>query len=116
MRVPAGEQLTTMCPQPSARSRSVSDGFITGVPSTGPSGRWKRGRVESESRQALRAVVWNPGTGNFRERAVRPRRVAHQLRGIPIDLVETVAIRRQPAVARSAAHGSIDRPEGAISR
>src|SRR5262249_52555945 len=70
----------------------------------------------SESRQALRAVVGDLHTRDLLERTVRLRRVAHQLRGIPVDLVEIGAIRRQPAIARAAAHDSIDRSEGAISR
>jgi hypothetical protein len=41
--------------------------------------------------------------------------VAHQLRGIPVDLVEVGAIWRNPAIARAATHGSIDRSEGAIA-
>src|SRR5215472_3528503 len=72
-------------------------------------------RRKSESRQALRTVVGNFYADDLAERPVRTSGVAHQLRSIPVDLVEVGAIRGKPAVARSAAHGSIDRPEGPIS-
>src|SRR5258708_10950922 len=71
--------------------------------------------ANSKSRQALRAVVGNFHTGDLSERAVPVSGVAHQLRGIPVDLVEVGAIWRNPAIARAAAHGSIDRSEGAIA-
>src|SRR5260370_42289127 len=58
---------------------------------------------ESESRQALRAVVGDGDTGNLLKRAVWPRGVPPQLRGVPVDLVEIGAIWRNPAIARAAA-------------
>src|SRR4029077_3794627 len=70
---------------------------------------------ESESRQTLRAIVGNLHAGDLLKRTVALRRVAHQLRGIPVDLVQIGAIWRQPAIARSAAHDSINRSEGAIA-
>ena len=63
--------------------------------------------AHSKSRQALRAVVGNFHTGDLSERAVPVSGVAHQLRGIPVDLVEVGAIWSNPAIARAAAHGSI---------
>src|SRR5581483_4285486 len=53
---------------------------------------------------------------NLFERTVRQSGVAHQLRGIAVDLVEISAVRRQPVIARAATHDSIERSEGAISR
>ena len=44
------------------------------------------------------------------------RGVADQLRGIPIDLIEIRAIRRDPVVGRATGHGSVERPGGAVSR
>src|SRR5262245_54107438 len=70
----------------------------------------------SESRQTLRAVVRNLYAGNLLERAVRLSGVAHQFRGIPVDLVEKGAIRREPVVGRAADHGSVEPPGGAVSR
>src|SRR6266851_10015519 len=71
--------------------------------------------MESESRQALRTVVGDGDTGNLHQRAVRFRGVPHQLRRIPIDLIQVFTIRRNPAVARAAADVSTKRPEGAIA-
>src|SRR5580700_7048175 len=42
--------------------------------------------VESESRQALRAVVRDVRAGNLVERTIRLDGVAHQLRGISVNL------------------------------
>src|SRR6516225_8234314 len=70
----------------------------------------------SESRQTLRAVVGNLRAGDLFERTVRLRRIAHQLRGIPVDLVEIGAIRRNPAITRSTGDGCVETPGGAIAR
>jgi len=72
--------------------------------------------AQSESRQALGAVVRNLDAGHFVQRTVWLSGIAHQLRGIAVDLVEIRAIWRKPVIARAAANGSIDRPEGAISQ
>src|SRR4029077_13857968 len=71
---------------------------------------------QSESGKSLRTIVWNLHASNFLERAIRLRRVTHQLRGVPIDLVEIVSIRRNPAITRAAANISTERPVGAVSR
>src|ERR1700756_3015161 len=71
--------------------------------------------MASESCQALRAVVGDGDTGNLLQRAIRFRGVPHQLRRIPIDLIQVFAIRRNPAVARAAADISTEPPEGAIA-
>src|SRR5260370_36321658 len=71
--------------------------------------------MASESRQTLWAVVGNRDTGYFFQRAVWFGGVPHQLRGIPVDLVEVFTIRRNPAVARSTADVSTKPPEGAIA-
>src|SRR6266403_1797510 len=70
---------------------------------------------ESESRQTLRAVVGDGDTGNLLERAVWFGGVPHQLRGVPVDLVEIGAIRRNPVITRSTADVSAKSPEGAIA-
>ena len=70
--------------------------------------------AQSESRQALRAIVGNFHARDLVKRTVRPSGVAHQFRGIPVDLIEIGTIRRNPVIARAAANGSIDRLEGAI--
>src|SRR5262245_176702 len=70
----------------------------------------------SESRQTLWAVVRNLYAGNLLERAVRLSGIAHQFRGIPVDLVEKDAIRCEPVVGRAADHGSVEPPGGAVSR
>src|SRR5262245_40024492 len=72
--------------------------------------------AESESRQALRAVVGNLHTGDLVERPVRLRGIAHQFRGIAVDLVKKRAIRREPAVGRAAGDVSTEPPGGAVSR
>src|SRR5689334_14247392 len=72
--------------------------------------------AESESRQALRAVVGDRDACNLLKGTVRLSGVAHQFRSIPVDLVEIFAIRRQPAIAWAAANHSIDCSESAISR
>src|SRR5580700_11493461 len=69
----------------------------------------------SESRQTLRAVVGDCDAGHLFQRAIRLSGVPHQLRRIPIDLVEKCAIRRNPVIARSAADVSTKPPEGAIA-
>jgi hypothetical protein len=74
--------------------------------------RW----AQSESRQTLRAIVRNSHVGDLFKRTVRLSGVAHQFRGIPIDLVEIRAIWRNPVIAGAAANGSVDRSEGAVSR
>src|SRR5215510_12264617 len=71
--------------------------------------------MESESCQALRAVVGNRDAGYFFQRAVRFGGVAHQFRGIPVNLVQIGAIRRDPIVAGAAADVATKRPEGAIA-
>src|SRR4029077_347096 len=73
-------------------------------------------RPRSESRQPLRAVVGNLRAGDLLERTVRLRRVAHQLRGVPVDLVEIGPIRRNPAIARSAGDSGVETSGGAIAR
>src|SRR5262249_14406006 len=72
--------------------------------------------TESESRQALRAVVRNFYAGDLVERTVRLSGIPNQLRGIAVNLVEIGAIRRNPAVARSAGDIPAERPGGAVSR
>src|ERR1700739_2391697 len=69
----------------------------------------------SESGQALWAVVGDAATGNLLQRAIRFRGVPHQLRRIPIDLIEVFTIRRNPVIARAAADVSTKAPEGAIA-
>src|ERR1700747_2319380 len=71
--------------------------------------------MASESRQSLRAVVGNRDAGYFFQRAIRLGGVPHQLRCIPVDLIQVFAIRRNPAVARAAADISTEPPEGAIA-
>src|SRR5262249_53472564 len=71
--------------------------------------------MKSESCQALRAVVGNRDAGYFFQRAVRFGGVAHQFRGIPVNLVQIGAIRRDPIVAGAAADVSTKPPEGAIA-
>src|ERR1700756_1565362 len=70
---------------------------------------------ESESRQSLRAVVGNRDAGYFFQRAVRLRGVPHQLRSVPVNLVQKFTIRRDPAVARATADVSTEPSEGAIA-
>src|SRR6266849_111865 len=77
--------------------------------------RWRPLASESKSRQTLRAVVGDGDTGNLLQRAVRFGGIPHQLRRIPVDLVEVFTIWRNPAVARSAADVSTKPPEGAIA-
>src|SRR6266481_2523235 len=86
------------CLPPSAFRHLVKLQFVThcGI-LAGP--RWE----ESESRQPLRAVVGNPHAGDLLKRTVWLCGVPHQLRGVPVDLVEIGAIWRNPAIARSAA-------------
>src|SRR5882762_4182252 len=129
MRVPVSEPPRTIRQEPAARCRSWS-ARPSSRPSGEPEGRevsegpamfrsWiirVPARARSESRQALRAVVGDGRAGDFLQRTVRLGGVAHQFRGIPVNLVEIGAIRREPVVARAAADGSIQRPEGAISR
>src|SRR5580692_2954416 len=86
---------------------------MTGSPRSHPAGAATWG---SEPGQALRAVVGNLHTRDFLQGAVRMRGVADQLRGIPIDLIEIRAIRRDPVVGRATGHGSVERPGGAVSR
>src|SRR5260370_29707814 len=74
-----------------------------------------RARRQIESRQALRAVVRNPHTADLPQRTVRLNGVAHQFRGIPVNLVEIGAIRGHPAIARAATDVATKRPEGAVS-
>src|SRR5258708_6538175 len=71
--------------------------------------------MASESRQPLRAVVRDGDAGHLLQRAVWFGGVPHQLRRIPIDLIQVFTIRRNPAVARAAADVSTKRPEGAIA-
>src|SRR5262245_61635542 len=79
--------------------------------------RWMVARyAESESRQALRAVVGNCHAGDLLERTIRMSGVPHQFRGICVDLVEIGAIWRDQVVARAADHGSVEPPGGAVSR
>src|SRR5260370_7396616 len=68
-----------------------------------------------EARQALRAVVRNPHTADLPQRTVRLNGVAHQFRGVPVNLVEIGAIRGHPAIARAATDVATKRPEGAVS-
>src|SRR5580700_9204682 len=70
---------------------------------------------ESEPRQPLRAVIGNRNAGDLLKRAVWLRGVPYQLRGVPVDLVEKGAIRRNPAIARSAADVPTKPPECAIA-
>src|SRR5258708_25690206 len=71
--------------------------------------------MASESRQPLRAVVRDGDAGHLLQRAVWFGGVPHQLRRIPIDLIQVFTIRTNPAVARAAADVSTKRPEGAIA-
>src|SRR5215468_8905292 len=71
---------------------------------------------DSESRQALRAVVGNLHAGDLVERPVWLRSVTHQFRGIAVDLVKIRAIRRSPVVARAAGDVSTEPPGGTVSR
>src|SRR5258707_1379772 len=71
--------------------------------------------MASESRQPLRAVVRAGDAGPPLQGAVWFGRVPHQLRRIPIDLIQLFTIRRNPAVDRAAADVSPKRPEGAIA-
>src|SRR5262249_10269064 len=61
-------------------------------------------------------VVGNLHAGDLLKRTVRLSGVAHQFRGIPVDLVEIGAIRRNPGIARSAGDGSVETSGGAIAR
>src|SRR5262245_57530541 len=72
--------------------------------------------AQSESRQALRAVVGNFHAGDLAKRAIRVSGVAHKFASIPVDLIEIRAIRREPVIARAADHGSVEPPGGAVSR
>src|SRR5262249_2492963 len=73
-------------------------------------------QLASKSHQALRAVVGYLDAGDLLQRTVRLRGIRNQFRGIPVDLVEMPAIRRNPAVARSAGDGSVEPPGGAVPR
>src|SRR5262249_46743092 len=70
----------------------------------------------SESSQTLRAVVRDFHAGDLLERTIRLDRIAHQLRGIPIDLVEIGAIWAYPAIARSASDSCVEPSGCAIAR
>src|SRR5215813_11424609 len=73
------------------------------------------GRAKSESSQAFRAVVGNRDAGNLLQRAVCVGCVSHQLRGVPVDLVEIGTVGRNPVIARSTADVATQAPEGAIA-
>src|SRR5216684_4575245 len=79
-------------------------------------GSFSAAGAESESGQALRAVVRNARAGDLVERTIPLDGVAHQFRGVPVNLVEIGTVWRQPDVVRAAADDSADPPEGAISR
>src|SRR5262245_12303910 len=89
---------------------SVVAWTTTGAPDRAPVG------PKSESCQPLRTVVRYRDAGALLERAVRLGRVAHQLRGIAVDLVEIGAIRRNPAIGWSAGDGRVETSSGAIAR
>src|ERR1700722_4923348 len=72
--------------------------------------------TKSESRQTLRTVVGNLHAAHFLERAIRLRGIAHELRGVAVDLVEIRVVRAKPTVGRAAGHGSVEPPGGAVSR
>ena len=72
--------------------------------------------ANSKSRQALRVVVANFHPGDLVERPVGPRGVAHQYRGISVDLVEIGSIRRNPVIARSAGDGGVETSGRAVAR
>src|ERR1700691_1104684 len=74
-----------------------------------------RHRAGSEPRQSLRTVVRDRDAGHFLQRAIWLSGVPHQLRRIPIDLVEKGAIWRNPVIARAAADVSTKPSEGAIA-
>src|SRR5215510_5250569 len=76
----------------------------------------RRARLASESRQALRAVVGNLRAGDFLERTVGLRRVAHQLRGVAVDLIQIGTIRRNPAIAGSTRHARVETSGGPVAR
>src|SRR5215468_222668 len=119
-RVPVSEPLSTIRPAPSARCSSLSDA-LPASPFGEPEGLNSRLRSdgpfsESESRQALRAVVGNLHAGDLVERPVRLRGVTHQLRGIAVDLIKIRAIRRDPVVGWAAGDVATEPPGGAVSR
>src|SRR5262249_32964277 len=70
----------------------------------------------SESRQALRTVVGYFHTGDLVERTIRLSGIAHQFRGIAIDLIEISAIGCNPAITRAAGDVSTERPGCAVAR
>jgi len=72
--------------------------------------------MKSESRKPLRTVVGNLDIADFRQRPVRLSGIANQLRGIPVDLVEIRAVRRDPAIGGTAGHRSVQSPGGAVPR
>src|SRR5262249_62316955 len=86
-----------------------------GLQSDGGAGARPR-RAASESGQPLWAVVGDLDAGDLLERAIRLRRVAHQLRGIPVDLVEIGAVGRNPVIGRPAGDGGVETSGGAITR
>src|SRR5262249_29540318 len=119
-RVPVSEPLSTIRPAPSARCSSLSDA-LPASPFGEPEGLNSRLRSdgpfsESESRQALRAVVGNLHAGDLVERPVRLSGVTHQFRRIAVDLVKIRAVRRDPVVGRAAGDVSTAPPGVAISR
>src|SRR5215471_6611241 len=118
-RVPVSEPLSTIRPAPSARCSSLSDA-LPASPFGEPEGlnsplRSDGPFAESESRQALRAVVRNLHAGDLVERPIRLRGVTHQFRGIAVDLVKIRAIRRDPVVGRATGDVSTEPPGGAVS-
>src|SRR5262249_8687148 len=72
--------------------------------------------VQSESRQALRAVVRDRDACDLAERTVRLRGVPDELRSVSVDLIQVGAVRREPVVAWPAADVATERPERAVSR
>src|SRR5579859_6605922 len=70
---------------------------------------------ESEPRQSLRTVVGDLHAGDFGQRAIRLSGVAHKSRGIPVDLIQKRAIRRDPVVARAAGDVAAEPPGRAIA-
>src|SRR5215813_2290376 len=70
---------------------------------------------KSKSCQTFRAVIGNGNAGNLLQRAVRFGSVPHQLRSVRVELIEVVAVWRNPVVAGTAADVPAEASEGAIA-
>src|SRR5262245_6350104 len=64
--------------------------------------------MQSESRQALRAVVGDRDAGDLLQRTVVVCGVADEFGGVSVNLKQVRAVRRNPVVARSAGDGCIE--------